>query len=330
MLSREAIEKLFNSKNNLLNDINLICDEYFIKLTCQYCEDGQYINNLNAVKLSLLSQNRICCTDCMLKLNPYHIKRLKDTRDKAIEIIGNNLISINDDKHTINFSCLECHKDNLECTFSQLAGKRVNKFSLCLCCHPAKQMKYILGDTKDAQLLRFINNVHPDLNVIKVNSEIDIIIKCNCDNLYTETLYTIKHRPSSNFCNECRQSKSRAENEIGKLLNDENVSYNREQTFQNLRNNNGKILFFDFFLYDHNILIEYDGEQHFKPVLFGRSMDPDKYFIQLQEHDALKTLWAEHHEVKLIRFNFSQLKNLKAVVLEMLNKHRVIENEYCN
>ena len=79
---------------------------------------------------------------------------------------------------------------------------------------------------------------------------------------------------------------------------------------------------FDFYLPKFNACIEYDGEQHFRPVLFSRSMDPIAYFEKLKRHDGIKNDWAKKNNINLIRLNYKQ--KLQESLLENLTKFGVI------
>lgn len=50
-----------------------------------------------------------------------------------------------------------------------------------------------------------------------------------------------------------------------------------------------------------NIIIEYDGIQHFEPVeMWGG----EKVLKETQAHDKLKNQWAKKHGIQLVRFNY--------------------------
>ena len=57
-------------------------------------------------------------------------------------------------------------------------------------------------------------------------------------------------------------SESHGEREIRKLLDKYGIRYEREKTFDDLNGIGGGQLRFDFYLPDHNMCIEFDGEQH--------------------------------------------------------------------
>ena len=77
--------------------------------------------------------------------------------------------------------------------------------------------------------------------------------------------------------------------------------FSREVSFSGLREN--FLLHFDFYLFDHRILIEFHGIQHYQPVLFGRRMgqkDVETVFLAQQKADKIKETWAETNGYTLI------------------------------
>jgi very-short-patch-repair endonuclease len=96
-------------------------------------------------------------------------------------------------------------------------------------------------------------------------------------------------------CPNC--SKSKGEREIMCFLNDKKIKYINEYTV----NINEKNLRFDFFIEEFNLMIEYDGIQHFKPVdLFGG----EESFIKQTEYDILKDKWCLENKIKLLRIPY--------------------------
>lgn len=62
----------------------------------------------------------------------------------------------------------------------------------------------------------------------------------------------------------CKKKKSKGEDKISKILNELNIKFEREKTFDDCLNNyTGAKLRFDFYLTDYNICIEYDGIMHY-------------------------------------------------------------------
>ena len=73
-------------------------------------------------------------------------------------------------------------------------------------------------------------------------------------------------------------------------------------------------LVFDFYLPEQNLLIEYDGEQHFHEVR------NDRYDFQgLQKRDAFKNNWCLENNIGLIRipyYDFDKLtiENMRRII----------------
>lgn len=97
------------------------------------------------------------------------------------------------------------------------------------------------------------------------------------------------------------------EEHIIKILKSERVRFLREKTFLDLKR--GKYRF-DFYLPDYftkPIIIEVDGEQHFKPV-YGRQA-----FLKGQEHDRRKNSYCLANNIPLYRIPYWEIKNLRTI-----------------
>lgn len=78
-----------------------------------------------------------------------------------------------------------------------------------------------------------------------------------------------------------------------------------------------KPLKFDFVVFDNNskikLIIEYDGEQHFKPIeLFGGK----KEFVKTQRRDAIKNEFCEKNGIELIRIPYWEFDNIERIIGE--------------
>lgn len=80
---------------------------------------------------------------------------------------------------------------------------------------------------------------------------------------------------------------------------------------------------FDFYLPNKNILIEFDGEQHFKEKhFFSRSGTLGTQFDSLtsyiQYHDTIKTKYCKIHNIPLIRIPYTEINNIDKILEEKL------------
>ena len=109
-------------------------------------------------------------------------------------------------------------------------------------------------------------------------------------------------------CPICRESKGEAK--IRKFLNENNIKYIQEYSFNNCKN--VFVLPFDFYLPEYNTCVEYDGIQHYKPI---NHFGGEKAFNITKQNDLIKTNYCNYNMISLIRIPYyndvpDSLKNL--------------------
>lgn len=153
-----------------------------------------------------------------------------------------------------------------------------------------------------------------------------------CDFLHTECNRIYSARPSDfillNRCPKCQKelTSSYLEIEIDRFLCSYGIDYSREYRFNNCRNKNP--LPFDFAVFKNGnleLLIEADGEQHFKSTsLFGG----DVGFKKRIENDSIKNNFCEGNNIKLLRI--SSLKECSSILEKELGYLKVNYSECKN
>ena len=140
--------------------------------------------------------------------------------------------------------------------------------------------------------------------------------KCSCGKLF-EALPANILSGKITSCG-CNRSSSR-EKYIANILDGSDVIYDTEVTFNDCKNKYA--LRFDFGIYDEfqNIkaLIEYDGEQHFKPVsLFGGEIG----FLNSQKRDEIKNNYCIEKNIPLYRIPYTfSLEEIRNKIIEIVN-----------
>ena len=66
--------------------------------------------------------------------------------------------------------------------------------------------------------------------------------------------------------------------------------------------------YFDFYLTDYNVLIEYDGIQHFEAR--ESSWNTTENLLKTQKRDQIKNEWCKNNNIPLIRIPYTHLKNI--------------------
>ena len=106
---------------------------------------------------------------------------------------------------------------------------------------------------------------------------------------------------------------STGEEKIAQLLRDNDIKFERQKTFPSCRYQTTSALAkFDFYLPDYNILIEYDGIQHYKPRNFGgcTKKQAEENFLKTKEYDKYKDNWCQQNNINLIRIPYTKKNNL--------------------
>jgi hypothetical protein len=143
-----------------------------------------------------------------------------------------------------------------------------------------------------------VNYIHNEINI-------SIICKIHGDFLQKPTNHL-----NGRGCPKC--SLTKGENIIKKYLNENNIYFEHQKMFNNCVFKSK--LRFDFYLPDHNILIEFDGIQHFKSIdYFGGN----KTYVETKIKDDIKNKYAKNNNIKLYRLSYVDLNN--NIIEEKLN-----------
>jgi hypothetical protein len=157
-----------------------------------------------------------------------------------------------------------------------------------------------------------IHNNRYDYSFTKYkNSRSKIKIVCPKHGMFEQK---VNSHLNGSGCPNCMTSKG--ELMIEKFLIEKNIKYVFQKTFDDCINENNRKMKFDFYLPSQNILIEYDGKQHFEPIKYfgGR-----KAFIIRQQYDKIKNDYAEINKIKLIRISYHDYNNINNILINIIN-----------
>lgn len=180
----------------------------------------------------------------------------------------------------------------------------------------AKQ-KFTKTDTAFKQEL--IDKNIPYINLDPyINSRTNIRFLCkDCGYIFVATPSNIIRKVVG--CTNC--AASLGEQKILQALRELNISFETQKTFKNCKDKG--YLRFDFYLQDYNVCIEYQGEQHYKPIAF-RKEDYGKeleLFSNLQERDKKKREFCKNNKIKLITISYENKDNINTTfILNLLSK----------
>lgn len=192
---------------------------------------------------------------------------------------------------------------------------------------------------------------HARRDIVSVQQKIDICtsnglryIDCNYnDNLLNIEFICLKHEDLGiqtmryqNMkrgicgCRYCAKEKgvikSKGETETIEALQFYHINFVEQKIYTDCKDVN--YLPFDFYLLDYNILIEFDGEQHYFPVRFHGmdEQDAQDNFLYVQKHDKMKTNFCIQNNIPLIRIPYTERGSIKAYLREQLKVFNIFIN----
>lgn len=123
--------------------------------------------------------------------------------------------------------------------------------------------------------------------------------KCDCGN---ETVVTTSDLTAGNTMSCGCSNFSHGEIRIKAYLDDNKISYISQKRFDDCRDI--LPLPFDFYLPNYNTCIEYQGEQHYRPI---EHFGGDDAFIIRKMHDKIKLEYCQQHKINLIVIPYNKI-----------------------
>lgn len=192
--------------------------------------------------------------------------------------------------------------------FEQTPTKHL--YSGCRKC--AGNVKYTTTEFVDAA-----NKIHSnkyDYGLVRYeNITTKVLIKCDEHGVFKQTPH---HHLSGKGCPTCNSS-SVGERIIKEFLDENGIKYEREKTFKGCKYK--KLLRFDFYVPKINLVVEYDGPQHFKSVSkFGSDN-----LIMTQRRDKIKNEYCLREGINLERIKYCSPLKLQKRLSDLLVKYNL-------
>jgi very-short-patch-repair endonuclease len=114
---------------------------------------------------------------------------------------------------------------------------------------------------------------------------------------------TPRHHIANIGCPKCKSSKG--EEKIRAYLWSSKINFEEQKRFTGCKNN--RTLPFDFYLPDHNTIIEFDGRQHHLPFSFNNEKSKDiklKNLERVIEKDNIKNEYCKNNNIHLLRIKY--------------------------
>lgn len=112
---------------------------------------------------------------------------------------------------------------------------------------------------------------------------------------------------------------SNNEKNIASFLFSNGIEYLREYFHPKLHNGKHP-LFFDFYLPEYKLMIEFDGWHHYK------NDDPDK-LIKQKKHDRIKNQFCKRHNYNLLRIPFWECKKIEEMICKKVDELAPVQGD---
>ena len=174
------------------------------------------------------------------------------------------------------------------------------------------------------QFLQELSKVNPDIIPLEEYKGDHVKIKCKCkihDYIWNASPNKILHRRTG--CPKC--SSYHNENVLDSILDKWGFKYTAQKRFSDCCDKYP--LPFDRYLDDFNVLIEYDGEQHFKQIPFNglSNQKAVQCFEKTQLHDKIKNEYCKNNNIPLIRIPYWERDDMEYYLFDKLVKYKIIE-----
>lgn len=141
----------------------------------------------------------------------------------------------------------------------------------------------------------------------KNQTEKNLLIEClECRTPFITSLRNFEQH-GGQLCPNCSNSVSIGEKRIRIYLEDNNIKFEPQKWFSDCRDK--KPLPFDFYLPDFNMVIEFDGRQH-----FGETNYFTYSFEEIKRHDEIKNLYCKNKNIKIVRIPYWNINNIKKIL----------------
>lgn len=173
-------------------------------------------------------------------------------------------------------------------------------------CKLCKNVKYNFENFKEQANIIHTSKYKYE-NFINYSSKIDII--CPIHGKFT--LLAHNHLKGTG-CSKCKKLNSKGEKLISNYLTQYNIEFYSQHKFENCKLH--RHLKFDFYLPKYNLIIEYDGIQHFEiREHFGGETEFNKTILR----DKIKTQYCLDNNIDLLRISYKE--NITNILSKLFN-----------
>lgn len=309
------------SKRNLYSIENI---KNFIKINNGRCDvlSNNYYNTHTKIKLrcrcgcifevvlySMINNKKFLCNECSLKIRAKKRMTSKRTTEKEINLLGYKKVDIKNRQNiTVEDSLGYKYSTSIYNLKNNYKGifrfSSYNKYTIY------NILKYLEINKIEIEI---VDKTERKINIRKDNIEW-YCVECGdkFETTWTNIISNTPRKSQKHRCSNCIKSKSNLEYKVETYLKSINEKYKSEFRFNDCRNK--KPLPFDFYLQEHNFVIEVQGSQHFyKNDMFCQDLE------ERQRLDSIKKQYCINNNIKYLSIPFWDIYNSNKYIQSINN-----------
>lgn len=195
--------------------------------------------------------------------------------------------------------------------FEQTANSHLLGMGCQLCANQTTSQKLAITISEFIQRASKIHSNKYDYCNMEgyINYSTKVPILCPAHGIFKQA---IGSHLSGRGCPKCRASIG--ELRIRQWLIEHNIVFEEQKKFDGCKNK--RHLVFDFYIPCRNMVIEFDGAQHFEEVNMKRYKIKFNNTEVIKSRDLIKNKWCCEHDIKLLRIKYTD--DVKAILSELL------------
>lgn len=271
------LEEVVNSKTK----INIVCKHHGIFKQ----RIDHHLSGSGCPKCVGRNKNTLELIDNYKKIHKdkydYSLVTYKNANTKIKIICPNHgVFEITSRQHLKGVNCGSCERERIA-----LSQRKTTD-------HFIKSAKLTHGDMYDYSLVNYVKATIPVTIICKKHGEFNQIPRSHI---------------KGSGCPICKESKG--EKKIRLWLKKNKINFNSQHKFSDCKNI--RTLPFDFYLPNHNLCIEYQGEQHYlNKNLFGSKSQYD----YIKNNDNIKLKYCLKNNIKLLTISHHKINNIETIL----------------
>lgn len=281
------------------------------KLNIQ-CKCGEeYIVDFNTFK-----KGQTKCKKCFWSENKHYKKYTYEQVKQYIEVNSEcKLLSIEYEDCFSKLDVLCACGKQYKISFAHIKQQEKIQCKYCSNAEVSETFKLTEDDVRNRVSGKYNNKYSvTDFSFYKNSQNGFIVFKHNeCGAHFKSTVHSALYGDLK--CTHCEGNTSTGERIISMWLDRNSISYFTQYGFEDCVYK--RKLLFDFYIPSHNLLIEFDGEQHYKPFdIFGG----EKSFIEVQIRDNIKNNYCYEKSITLVRIKYDKINEIDDILSCLFDK----------